>query len=66
MNIYFSSLADFFAMGGHAAYVWICYAVVLLLLVAQLLVIRLSFKKQQKQLKRYYQQIESAQLNQDS
>jgi len=27
MNFYFSSWADFFAMGGHGLYVWLAYGV---------------------------------------
>ena len=40
MNLYWSSWADFWAMGGHAYYVWMSYGALLAAIVVELLLLR--------------------------
>lgn len=62
MNIYFDSLTDFIAMGGHGAYVWFCYLVVFFALIIQTGLIKLNFKNVKKRLRRYYEKLNQSNL----
>jgi heme exporter protein D len=55
MNIYFESVSDFFAMGGHGFYVWTCYLVVFVCFVIQTFRLVTGLTSAKKKLKRYYE-----------
>ncbi len=58
---YFASFSDFLQMGGHALYVWLSYAITLVIFSYNLLSIYLKkrtfFKTAQRQLKREQRQL---------
>ena len=45
MPVYFDSLADFLAMGGHGLYVWLAYGTTLAVLVIYWLGLRFRHKR---------------------
>lgn len=47
----FDSVSDFFAMGGHALYVWLAYGATFLVLVVNTLVLRGARKRQLERLR---------------
>jgi len=53
MNFYFDSVGDFWHMEGHGPYVWVCYAVVVLVFIGLAMAPRMrraQFVKQQRAL----------------
>ena len=47
----FDSVSDFFAMGGHALYVWLAYGATLSVLIVNTLVLRGARKRQLERLR---------------
>ena len=47
----FDTVSDFFAMGGHALYVWLAYGATLLVLITNTLVLRGARKRQLERLR---------------
>ena len=47
----FDSVSDFFAMGGHALYVWLAYGATWLVLIVNTLVLRGARKRQLERLR---------------
>ena len=45
MTIWWSSWADFWAMGGHAFFVWMSYGALLVAVVVELVLLRLRRKR---------------------
>lgn len=58
----FRSLADFLDMGGYGFYVWLCYAIVIIALVLQLVIAKRRHAKNVDQLKKYYQRMGRTQV----
>lgn len=56
--LYFDSVGDFFAMGGHAFYVWLSFAVVFVALVVQFFTAKNGVTSSIKQIKQHYRQLE--------
>ncbi len=52
--MYFDSLSDLINMGGHALYVWSCYAITLIIMAASILLPWLNLKRTRKQLSRQF------------
>jgi len=48
--VQFDSLTEFFAMGGHALYVWLAYGATALVLVGNAYVVRRAHKRQLQRL----------------
>ncbi len=48
----FESFADFLDMGGHGLYVWLCYALGLLVILGNLLMPQRQSKQIQRELRR--------------
>lgn len=62
--LYFNSLTDFFAMGGHGFYIWISYAIVLGALVIQTLTARSALNRTMKNIVKYYRRAETRRAKQ--
>ena len=45
MTIWWSSWSDFWAMGGHAFFVWMSYGALLVAIVVEILLLRVRRKK---------------------
>ncbi len=56
MPVQFDSLTDFFAMGGHGLYVWLSYAIAMLVFVYNVVASRVKrrvfFKQARRRLRR--------------
>ncbi|MDT8407679.1 MAG: heme exporter protein CcmD [Methylococcales bacterium] len=56
MPVQFDSLTDFFAMGGHGLYVWLSYAIAMLVFVYNMVASRVKrrvfFKQARRRLRR--------------
>ncbi len=58
--MYFSSLAEFVAMGGHGVYVWLAYAVFAVIMCANLVVPVVQGKQRVRQLAQRLKREETA------
>ena len=47
----FETVADFFAMGGHALYVWLAYGTTVLVLLGSFLMLRSARRRQHERLR---------------
>ena len=57
--MFFSSFEEFIAMGGHAPYVWTCYAVALGLVVFYFFYSSRLTQKKLIQLEKFYRRVEA-------
>ncbi len=57
--MYFQSFKEFIEMGGHGLYVWLCYSIVLSVLIVYFIYSKRSIKNKQKELMKFYQRMDS-------
>ncbi|WP_444998171.1 heme exporter protein CcmD [Aliikangiella sp. IMCC44359] len=63
---YFDSIGDFLAMGGHAFYVWLSFAIVFIALVVQFFTAKNGVASSINQIKQHYRQLERRKASQVS
>ena len=61
--IYFESIGDFFAMGGHGFYVWLSYGMVVFALVLQFFLAKSSIQRAATSLNKYFIRQDEQQKN---
>lgn len=59
MSLYFNTLADFVAMGGHGFYIWLAYTIVILALVLQAVYFRWLLPHSKQKLSAYYKRLDA-------
>lgn len=66
MELYFNSLSDFFAMGGHGYYIWLCYAIVFIAFLVQYFFAVKGVAHSKKILKRHFKRLATRQETEQS
>jgi heme exporter protein D len=57
--MYFNSFQEFIEMGGHAFYVWLCYGIVISVLIVYFVYSNKMAQTRQKDLIKFYQRMDS-------